>query len=120
MSFRLPDLIVESILRDGLNNARRDSSVLMDVFGDLTLPFAQKKYGIPEIDKINKLIQNREVAIVHSFNLVPANLPCISIQLADDRESEPRAHLGNYVSSIQVPFTTPEQLAGTVIVGPFT
>lgn len=120
MSFRLPDLILESIIRDGFNNARRDPTVLQDVFGDLTLPFADQKYGIPEVDKIIKLIQNKEVSVVHSFNLVPTNLPCISIQLADDRETENRAHLGNYVTQIQKAFTSPEDLAGTVVVSSFT
>ena len=96
MSFKLPDLIVESILRDGFEAARRYPDTLDDVFESLTMPYASRKYGQTEIEKIKKIIQNKEVSIVHSFNMIAANLPCISIQLSDDRESTDRAHMGNY------------------------
>lgn len=119
MSFKLPDLIVESILRDGFANARNDLSVIDDVFCDLTMAYADKKYGQAEIQRIKDIIANKEVSIVHSFNLVNSNLPCISIQLADDREDESKAHMGNYVHNITRPFTTPEELAATVIVESF-
>lgn len=120
MAFRLPDLIVESILRDGLNNARRDETVIDDVFGNLNLAYASRKYGQSEIDKIKEVIRNKEVSIVHAFNLVNANLPCISIQLADDHEDEDKAYIGNYVQNVTRAFTTPEQLASLVIVESFT
>lgn len=118
MSFRVPDLIVESILRDGLANARRDESVLDDVFSDLTLAFASKKYGDAEIDKIKKIFQNQEVSIVHSFNLTASNLPCISIQLADDREDSSRAHIGDHTQFYDVMFT-PEEQAKAIFVSSF-
>lgn len=95
MSFRMPDLIIESILRDGFENARRDPSVIDDVFCDLTRSYASKKYGNKEIEKIKKIIEEDEVSIIHSFNLSQVTMPCISIQLADDRESQERAHMGN-------------------------
>lgn len=120
MSFKLPDLIIESIIRDGLNNARRDETVIDDVFADLTMSFASKKYGDSEIDKIKNIIQNKEVSIVHSFGLVNTNLPCISIQLAEDMEEKENASMGNYVMNITKAFTTPEQLAKLVIVNAFT
>ncbi len=120
MSFKLPDLIIESIIRDGLNNARRDETVIDDIFADLTLPFASKKYGDAEINKIKEIIQKKEVSIVHAFNLVNAAIPCISIQLADDTEDTERAAMGNYVHNTVKAFTTPEQLAKLVIVNSFT
>jgi hypothetical protein len=119
MSFKLPDLIVESIIRDGLNNARRDESVIEDVFADLNVSYTSKKYGASEIEKIKEVIRNKEVSIVHAFNLVNANLPCISITMADDTEDEKAAQLGGYVHNVTQAFTTPEQLAKLVIVGSF-
>lgn len=116
MSFKMPDLIVESILRDGFNNARRDNSVLYDLFEDLTLAYNSKKYGEAEINKIKKIINDQEISIVHAFNLVNSNLPCISIQLADDRENENEAHMGNYVKNIVRPITDPDALAALVYV----
>lgn len=120
MAFKLPDLILESIIRDGLENARRDETVIEDVFGDLLKPYAAKKYGEAEVNKIKDIIQKREISVVHSFNLVNANLPCISIQLADDREDEARTQIGNYKRNTVTAFATPEELASLTIVGSFT
>lgn len=120
MSFKLPDLIIESVIRDGLNNARRDETVIDDVFSDLTCAYASKKYGEREVTKIKEVIRNKEVSLVHAFNLVNSNLPCISIQLADDREDETRTQMGGYVENVSRMFTTPEQLAALVKVGAFT
>ena len=120
MSFKLPDLIVESILRDGFEAARRYPDTLDDVFESLTMPYASRKYGQTEIEKIKKIIQNKEVSIVHSFNMIAANLPCISIQLSDDRESTDRAHMGNYRGFTTIQYNTPEQIASTIRAAAFT
>lgn len=119
MSFILPDLVIESLIRDGLENARRDDSVIEDVFCELTRPHIKKKYGQKEINKITKLMAEEEVSVVHAFNLVNANLPCFSIQLADDREAEDRAHMGNYVQNRTVPITDPDRLAALTVVSSF-
>jgi hypothetical protein len=120
MAFRLPDLICESIIRDGFANARRDDTIIDDVFGDLDKRFTRKKYGNKEIDKIKSIIENQEVSIVHSYNLVNANLPCISIQLADDREKTEDAHMGDYVHLSATPYSSPEDLASIVVIPAFT
>lgn len=99
MSFKLPDLIVESVLRDGFRNIRRDPSIIDDIFCDLTKPFAAKKYGEKELNKIKDIFINREVSIIHSYNLANTELPCISIQLADDREKENQSFMGNYLKT---------------------
>lgn len=119
MSFRMPDLIIESILKDGLNNVRRDESILDDVFEDFTRAYATKKYGPSEIEKIRQIIQNKDVALIHAFSLAPAHTNSISIQLVNDRESVDRAHMGNFVSNITVPITKPDDLAALVKVSSF-
>lgn len=120
MSFKLPDLIIESILRDGFANARRDETIIDDVFCDLSMPFASKKYGEKEINKIKDMIRNKEVSIVHSFNLVNANMPCISIQMSDDRENPDRSHMGDMIHYSTIPFNTPEKIQATIFVESFT
>jgi hypothetical protein len=105
MPFVLPEITIESILRDGFKNARRNSDdVIRDVFGNLTRAFADKKYGEKEINKIKKLVEDKEVSIVHSFNMVQAEIPCISIQLVSDTEDERKAHLGDHVGFYDMPF----------------
>ena len=120
MGFKMPDLIVEACLRDGFRNARRNPEIVDDVFEDLTRAYASKKYGEAEITRIKNLLTEKEVSVVHAFNLVPANLPCISLQLADDRENEARAHMGNFTGMREVAKTTPADLAALVIVSAFT
>lgn len=117
MSFVLPDLVIESIIRDGMQNARRlPDDVITDVFGNLTRSFADKKYGQKEIDKIKSLVEEKEVSIVHSYNLVNVSIPCISIQLINDTEDERRAHMGDQVAFYEVPFA---DQSVTVIVSSF-
>lgn len=117
MPMIIPDLIIESVIRDGFQNARRNEEVIDDVFGNLSRAFAEKKYGDKEINKIKSLVQNNEVSIVHSFNLVDANMPCVSIQLLNDLEDERRAHLGDQIGFNDIPFA--DQTV-TVIVSSFT
>lgn len=117
MSFVLPELVIEACLRDGFQNARNNEEVIEDVFGNLTRSFADKKYGQAEIDKIKALVQNKEVSIIHSFNLVDANIPCVSIQLIKDTEDTSRTSLGDYSAMEDVPF---EDQSVTVIVASFT
>jgi hypothetical protein len=119
MSFVFPELIIESIIKDGLENARSLPSAIDDVFGNLTRSFSSAKYGQTEIDKIHKVIQEKEVSVVHSFNLVHSKMPCISIQLISDTEDERQAHLGDYVSTVDEPYTDPQDIASTVIVESF-
>lgn len=116
MGFKLPDLILETVLRAGLKNARLNPAVIDDVFSDLTATYAEKKYGESEINKIKKMVQNKEVSIVHSFNLTQSTLPCISIQLTDDREDPARSHMGDFTSYQSQLFTDPVQIAATVYV----
>lgn len=120
MPFVLPELVIESVIRDGFTNARKNSeAVISDVFGNLTRAFAEKKYGEREIAKIQKLVEEKEVSVVHAFSMVQANLPCISIQLLGDNEDESKASIGDHAGFYDVPMTDPDELAALVIVESF-
>lgn len=119
MSFILPDLVIESILRDGIENARRDPSVIDDIFCSLNSAYAAKKYGQKEIELIKKAIQNAEISIVHAFNPTQSEMPCISIQLAEDHEDVEKAHMGNYINTKVRKFTDPDEIAATIVVENF-
>lgn len=112
--FPLPDLIIESILRDGMEDIRRDPEALEDVFAPLTQPYAERKYGTAEIEKIKQMVMRREVAIVHTWYAMETKIPCISIQLAEDSEKIDQTYLGDRKVLEDVPFTSPDQLAGLV------
>lgn len=115
MGFPIPDLIIESVIRDGMQNVRNDPEVLEDVFLSLTQPFASKKYGEAEIEKIKRMLQRKEISIVHAFSAVSAKIPCISIQLAEEVEDEKNAKLGDAGEVRDFSFEDPADIAGTTI-----
>jgi hypothetical protein len=117
MSFFLSELIVESVIREGLTALRRDPTLVPDLFGDLLSPYLASKYGQKELNKIQEFFTTgNEISVVHSFNLVSANTPCISIQLLDNPEEEGRAKLDDFEADLQTPITDPEDLAALVLV----
>jgi len=119
MPFVLQDLVIESVLRDGFENARANPEVINDVFGNLTRSYAMKKYGEPEIAKIKNMVINKEVSIVHSYHMVDANMPCISIQLLGDTEDEAKSHFSDHIGYYDIPMTSQQDLDALIIVPAF-
>jgi hypothetical protein len=98
----LADLIIESVIRDGLEYLRRNPDVVDDIFGTLTMAYASRKYGSAELTKIKNLLTTKNIAVVHSFHEAAAKTPCYSIQLANEAEAKERAHLGDFEADVQV------------------
>lgn len=94
LGFILPQLIIESIIRDGIQNVRNDLTIIDDVFAQLTRTYNNEKYGNAEIAKIKALIA-KDLAVVFSYNQVDAKAPCFSIMVGEDPEHKPRAHLSD-------------------------
>lgn len=115
ISFNLPDLIVESVIRDGLAVLNKNPALLDDIFKSLTANYNIRKYGSSEITKIKNLIQNKQIKVVHSFNQTVVNLPCFSIQLGSDIEDRRLAHLEDFVKDDTRPITDPDALDDLVI-----
>ena len=91
MSFAMPDLIVESIIRDGMLNIIADPTILDYVFAQLTEPYANRKFGSAEITKIKNILtgaSRKQIAIIHSGRIAESNLPCYTIQLGSDDEKD--------------------------------
>lgn len=116
MSFQLPDIIIESVIRDGLEDLRRNPERIDDIFSSLTLPYASEKYGVKELDKIKELIQKKDIGVVHSFNEVATREPCYSIQLGNDVEDKSLAHLDDFEEDIDELLTDPQDLADLIVV----
>lgn len=97
--FILPELIVESIIRDGIQNVRSDPTIIDSVFAQLTRSYNSRKYGTSEITKIKALLQ-KEIAILFSYHEVDSKVPCFSIMIGTDNEHKPRAHLGDHYEEV--------------------
>lgn len=120
MSFVLPEIILTSVIQDGLQNCRDNSAIIQDVFGNLTRSFASAKYGTSEINKIQTLIQTKPIPVVHSMSMVTAEVPCVSIALINDQEDTGHASFSDYMTTIDSPLTDPSDLAALVVVSSFT
>lgn len=114
MSFVLPDLVVESVLREGFIGLKRNPAILDDVFSSLTRSYANKKYGDRELRRIKDYIAKYDFSFVHSFGEVEANLPCVSIQLGNETEDRNLAHLEDFEEDQDFDIIDPDQLADLV------
>ena len=110
MGFAIPDIIIESVIRDGLENIKNSPEILDDVFSELTRAFASRKYGAAEIAKIKELIDSKTIAVVHSFHQASAKSPCYSIQLGADIENARHDYLDDFQEDFQQPITDVSQL----------
>lgn len=95
--FNVPELIIESLIRDGIQNVRNDPKIIDDLFAQLTRNYNSRKYGSAEITKIKALVQ-KEIAVTFSYHEVDAKAPCISIMIGSDNEVAKRDHLGDHYS----------------------
>lgn len=116
MSFTMPDLVIESVLREGFIALKRNPDLIDDIFGSLLKAHVSKKYGEREIRRIKEMLTKRDWSFVHSFGEVEANLPCVSIQLGNESEARDVAHLDDIDEEVTQDITDPDKLAALVIV----
>lgn len=116
MSFILPELVVESVIRDGLANLRANPQIVDDVFGMfLRKPF-QRKYGQKELDKIKKMVVEKQIAVVFSYYEVDSQSPCFSIMVGTDDDDKRTASLGDFRRDVFEDKTDPDSLAKLILV----
>jgi hypothetical protein len=106
--FTLSDLVIESLIREGLQNIRNDLEIVDEVFEQLTTLPISPKYGEDELAKIKNFLTTTPISIVHSFHIVESNIPCISIQLLSANEVIDRAVLDDFADDITRDMTQDE------------
>lgn len=102
MGLHLTDLIIESIIRDGIEFLKQNPDRVDDIFKPLTRIYNQRKYGQAEIEKIKTMLNTKNIAIVHSFHEAAAKSPCYSIQLGTEAEAKERARLNDFEADVRV------------------
>lgn len=108
MSIHLVDIIVESVIRDGIEFLKQNPTRVDDIFRSMTRMYASQKYGQAEIEKIKTMLSTKNIAVVHSFHEASAKSPCYSIQLGTDNEAKERARLGDFEADDEVELTVEE------------
>lgn len=110
IGFILPELIFESIIRDGILNIRENPEILDSLFAQLLRTYNSRKYGQAEIDKIRDLLIKRDIAVCYSYNEIDEKSPCFSIMVGIDDEDRKRAHLDDHYEDKTEPITDPNEL----------
>lgn len=88
MGAPLTEFVFETILRDGLNEVRLDSSKLDDLFSRFLKTYFDTQYGQDKIDELKTYFSSNPVRIVHAKSQIPKQVPCVSIQMMrTDEES---------------------------------
>jgi len=120
MSFNLPDLIIESVIREGLDFIKSNINLIDNIFGSLASNYNQAKYGQNEIDKLKDLILKKQIYIVHSFYDAEGKEPAISIQLGQDSEDRQTTHLDDFEDDTLIPITDPIELQNLIKINNIT
>jgi len=96
MSFVLPDLVIESVIRDGLANINKNPTIINNIFESLLANYNLRKYGEKELNRLREFVVKKQIKVVHSFGEIDTNVPCYSIQLGNDIEAKREARLGDF------------------------
>jgi hypothetical protein len=115
MGAPLTEFVIETILRDGLNELRISPTKFDDLFSRFKLTFFNNQYGQAKIDELKTYIQNNQIKIIHALQIQPTDMPCISIQLLSSDEVEDEQQFSNMlpeqvdpkVPNVIVPTVTP-------------
>lgn len=107
--FIIPELVIESLIRDGLKNVQDDPTIIDSIFSQLTRAYNTRKYGQPEIEKIKALVL-KEIAVVFSYHEVDQKPLSISIMVGSDNEHRQRAHLDDHYEQVEEPIVDAEEL----------
>jgi hypothetical protein len=95
MSAPISEWVIESVLRDGLNELRLNLTRLDDLFSKFTMTYFNNQYGQNKINELKTYIQNNQIKIVHALQIQPTDMPCISIQLLSSDEMEDDQQFSN-------------------------
>lgn len=116
MGFIFTDLVVESIIRDGLADMRAKLSTsndqVPDLFSEMLASHLSVKYGSSEIAKIESMVLNNDIAVVHAFAQIATSIPCISLQLVSNSEDESLAGVSDFAGNADVSITPTIYVSG--------
>lgn len=110
--FILPELIIESVIRDGLLAVKAKPEIIDSVFNQLNRVYNQNKYT-GEIAKIKAFVQ-RDIPVVFSYGEVDQHPNCFSIMIGLDDEDKKRAHLSDDYGTTEETITDEEELEALV------
>lgn len=108
--FIIPELIIESLIRDGIQNVKADPTIIDSIFAQLTRSYNTRKYGETEIAKIKALLNEKEIPVLFSYNQVDSKPMCFTIMIGADTEDKRRAHLDDHYEELEESIVDADEL----------
>lgn len=107
MGFRLTELIIETVIRDGLESIFNSLGTVDDkideIFADLLEPHMAEYFGQKIINEIKDQIRNyKQINIVQTYPLQDTKVPMIGIFLQPNRENESLSAIDDFVEDRDV------------------
>lgn len=100
MGAPLTEFVIETVIRDGLNELRVNPDRFDDLFSRFNEAHFGNQYGQAKIDELKTYIQNNQIKIVHAYNVQPTQMPCISIQMISSDEVEELQQFSNELEEV--------------------
>src|SRR5271166_5831671 len=96
MSFVMPEIIVQKVIQEGMEELRNDPIAFNNVFESFAQEPLVKDYGQTYIDQVRKWFLETRIPVVQSWSFNVQRIPCISIHLSTELEDESKAAAGDY------------------------
>lgn len=107
--FIIPELIIESLIRDGIQNIRNDKTIIDSIFAQLTRAYNNQKYGSAEIAKIKAFV-DKEIPVLFSYHQVDTKDMAFTIMVGTDTEDRKRAHLDDHYEQVEEQIVDEDEL----------
>lgn len=114
MGAPLTEFVIETVIRDGLNELRLNPAKFDDLFSRFTTAFFNNQYGVDKIQELKTYIQNNQIKIIHALQVQPTDMPCISIQLVGSDEVESDQQFSNMLPE-EVEDKVPNTIVSSIV-----
>lgn len=107
-SVPLTEFYLEAVIREGLEDLRNNPTKIDMLFSRFLLNPFKQNYGQKTIDLIKDYVLNGKIGVVQAWSLVPASLPCYSINIIGTSEQPNRAFFQDYAGdtvTVSIPTT---------------
>lgn len=103
MGFIFGDLVLQTIIEEGLEDLRANLDLrLNDFYDQLKSSFLNDRYGQAELDRMKIWFVNNKIDITQSWRMISERVPCINIQIVSSIEDEGKSTLRDFAGDIDV------------------
>lgn len=95
------DFLLEQALDSGFDWFRKTPGAGSMVFGNLTRPELNSRYGQPKIDEITAFVKNTQIRILQSFPVDDQQAPVLSINMNSSSETQELGGLNRFAMRLE-------------------